>query len=680
MFAKLARLSRLVRRERIPLRGRAMAAIATDQPNASDAVRWLGLVGIAGDARQALFCHPVSSASYVVRARPGDALRTGCALHPDVREKNSGGCAFRVTVRGTNAGSITREVVVAPTDRRWRDLRVPAPVDREAAVTIELSTRVPDGASGDYAWGLWGDPSIERRRPLGETRQMVVRAWATASRAGARAAVRELRATGEIDERTAAYRRWAEAHAPDAPALDAMRAEAAALPFRPRISVITPVYNPDPRWLLACIDSVRSQVYPDWELCLADDASTSEAVRAVLRQQMSPRVKVTRLERNAGISAASNAALAMATGEYVALLDHDDELTPDALFRVVAHLNAERDTDVVYSDEDKRDEDGKISEPFFKPCWSPEHLLSAMYTCHLTVARRALVDRVGGFRLGYEGSQDHDLFLRMSEVTQRIDHLPRVLYHWRRTPQSTASAGSTKPWATDAGKRALEDYLRRNHIDGEVVLGGVPGLYRVKFAVVGSPRVQVIRVGDATPTQAINAAVRASGADHVVIVHDGLHPLDDGWMSAMLEYSQQPAIAAVGAKVQYADGRLRHIGMVTCLDAGPAPVFDGYPPDVYGYFSSAIGVRNYAAVSGECLMTRREVFDRLGGFDERLPWLGADVDYCVRSRQAGYRLVFTPYARLQYTGTPPQRPRGTPIDDPYFNSNLSHATADYGLD
>jgi O-antigen biosynthesis protein len=307
--------------------------------------------------------------------------------------------------------------------------------------------------------------------------------------------------------------------------------------------------------------------------------------------------------------------------------------------------------------------------------------------------------------------------LRLSEVTPRIDHLPRVLYHWRRTPESTASAGSAKPWADDAGRRALADYVGRQRIDAEVVSGGVPGLYRVRFAIHGEPRVTVLVVGPAvtaedlrartayrnielTPIDSasvdlvatINAAVARVTSDHLLFVDATLEPLDDGWLTALLEYSQQPHIGAVGARIEYADGRLRHIGLVTCTACGPSAVFHGHGAETYGHFSSAIGVRNYSAVSGECLMTRRSAFEAVGGFDPGLPWIGADVDYCLRIRRGGLRIVSTPYARLRvanraardrsYVGvTPALRDKwGAVLDaDPYYNVNLSRSSPDYEL-
>ena len=692
MIRTLRRLASDLVFDRRPLRAQPLSAVETDLPSPADAVRWLGAIAIRGLAREALFCHPRSSASYDISVEPGDLIVASAALLPDVWDRNRGGVEFTVSVHNpvdgaTRSASLLSRPGTHPRDRAWRPLSVGAPVSRPSRVRVTFATRVPEGAAGDHAWAAWGDPSVVRRRPAGAVTAALNRALATSVRYGPRAAVRELRASALVDPRIAAYRRWARTHVMDGAPPDAFVDAARRLPYRPLISIITPVYNTDPRWLRACIESVRVQAYDNWELCLADDGSTRAETRAVLEEQTDPRIKITYLETNARISAASNAALALASGEFIALLDHDDELTSDALYRAAEHLNHARDADVLYSDEDKRDADNGLSEPFFKPCWSPEHLLSAMYTCHLTVARRSIVDRAGGFRVGYEGAQDHDLTLRMSEITSRIHHVPGILYHWRRTPESTASAGSAKPWADDAGKRALEDYLRRNAIDGDVLSGGVPGLYRVRFAIRGTPMVSIVaergtaerlhRVRERTRYEHVEIVTSTADArgDHLLFLDPGLEPLDEEWLTAMLEYSQQDAIGAVGARLTYSDGRLRHIGVVTCLDAGPAAIFEGHAADSYGYFSSAIGVRNYAAVSGECLMTRREVFARLGGFNANLPRFGADVDYCARVRAAGLRVVFTPYARLQYSGAAPERRWLTSGDDPYYNRSLSRGSA-----
>ncbi len=707
-----------------------MAGLHTDNPNPADAVRWLGPIDVAGQTREALFCHPTSRVEYSVAVRPGDRVTGFVSLLPDVWQKNVGGVEFSTTVTTVDSRQTGHAIRVDPgrrsADRRWRRFALPVRVDREQEVTITLSTAVPAGERPDHAWAIWGDPAIEHPLPLAEILRTLRARVSRARGAGLGAIWREWASESQTDDAVSRYRAWFEPRILTPDALTKMRDDAERLPYRPVISVITPVYNTDPRWLIACIDSVGRQAYPHWQLCLCDDASTSTETRAVLDAQSDPRIHVVRLDRNSHISAASNGALRAATGEFIALLDHDDELTPDALFEAAVHLNRAPDTDVVYSDEDKLDPDGGHSDPFFKPDWSPEHLLSAMYTSHLTVARRTLVDRVGGFRVGYEGSQDHDLALRLSDVTRQFHHIPRILYHWRRAPGSTATSGGEKPWAQDAGARALQDWLRRRGLQGAVESGGVPGLYRVRFAICDEPLVSVIIVSPDRNTEAaracadrvreltgyaqvetigadepiacttadVNAAVRRSAGSHIVCVDARLEPINDEWLTAMLEYSQQDAIGAVGAKILYADGRLRHIGLLLGVAPGVARAMHRHPGSSYGYFSSAIGVRNYSAVSGECLMTRRALFDQIGGFDERLPWSVADVDYCLKAAGTGRRSVFTSYAQLrQRSSSSADDP--TPatdaiamlrtiwrdrIDrDPYYNTNLSRLSTDYEL-
>jgi O-antigen biosynthesis protein len=576
--------------------------------------------------------------------------------------------------------------------------------------------------------------------------------------AGLRDALRLAQGAASAGEESERYTRWAAAHTPAPADLDALRAEVDALAARPRFSVVTPVYNTDPKWLRACIESVRAQVYPDWELCLADDASTRPDTIAALREyeRADPRIRVTYLERNVNISGASNAAVALATGDFVALLDHDDELTPDALFRMAEHLAAHPDADVIYSDEDKLDLAGRRCDPYFKPDWSPEHFLTCMYTCHFMVARRSLVERVGGFREGYEGAQDYDLVLRLMEATDRIHHVPRVLYHWRKLPESTASAGQAKPWALDAGRLALEDYVRRRALDAEVLPGAAPGLYRIRRAVRGTPLVslivptagrlrgvdgrqvdlvaaclrsvvqkttwphyEIVVVADAAGVQPttmkalegarhrvlrleadgpfnfsrkINAGVAASEGDHVVLFNDDLEVIASEWLTAMLEYSQDEAVGAVGAKLLYPDGRLQHVGMVLGVNGVAAHAFHQHPGSSPGYASGAVSVRNYSAVTAACLMSRRAVFDEVGGFDEAFPIDFNDVDYCLRVRQAGYRIVYTPYAQLYHHesasfGARVQDPAGVEEmrrrwghvleRDPYYNPNLTRDYPDF---
>ena len=594
---------------------------------------------------------------------------------------------------------------------------------------------------------LW---SRIRRRPLAELAGV---ARAAIGRYGWLGAIQRLRHYGVSPDLQAVYPSWCERHALDEPRIAAMADEIDRLTYRPLISIITPVWNTDPRWLRACVESVRGQVYPHWELCVADDASSSEGTRQVLCELANdPRIKVARLAINSHISAASNAALSMASGDFLVLLDHDDELTPDALFEVVRSLNDDPAVDLNYSDEDKLDLEGRRCDPYFKPDWSPDHFLSCMYTCHLMAIRRRIVEDIGGFRVGYEGAQDYDLVLRVMERTTRIRHIPRILYRWRKLPESAASALDAKPWAHEAARRALADHLERTGQDAEVLPGAASGSFRIRYRIRGSPLVSIIiptRESSAAETplklclqslvnthyarfeivivsdtrdvpnwigdlsianrirwealeqrdgfnfsEKINSGAAIARGEQLLLLNDDTEALDDDWLEAMLEYSQLEGVAAVGAKLLYPDGRLQHIGLILGVCGVAAHAFHQHPGSSFGYASSAVGVRNYSAVSGACLMTRRAAFDELRGFDPRFPVDFNDVDYCLRARAAGYRIVFTPYARLIHreqdsTGLRQPDAREEAMfrarwpdvlrRDPYYNPNLSTEYPDYRL-
>jgi GT2 family glycosyltransferase len=756
---------RHLRKRSLPLRLSAPVSQHTNQPPDVVAIQWVGPMTIRHVTFEALLCHPASRLEHRLRVRGGTEFVTACAISPLAWAHAPSAVEFQATVRIDATGwSAARTVAIDPaarfTDRRWHELRIPLPSSTEPAdVTVALETRVVGGGSDAACWAVFGEPRFEWRRPGGEVRQSLDAFTARLRSGGLREALSAAKRAPSAEEAATLYARWVAATTLSPARLAALQTEIAALPHQPLISVITPVYNTDPQWLRACVESVRRQAYPNWEHCLCDDASTSSQTIAVLRElEGDPRIRITRLARNGGISAASNAALALARGEFVALLDHDDELTPDALAEVVRAINAEPGTDVFYSDEDKLEPTGERCEPFFKPDWSPEHFLHCMYTCHLFVARRSLVTDAGSFRTGFEGAQDYDLLLRLMERTTSVGHIPRVLYHWRKLPESTASAQSAKPWAADAGKLALEDHVRRRGVNAEVLPGGATGLFRIRRAIIGRPLVSIviptagmlknvggvetdlvaqaiasvtrkttwdhyefIVVADAHGLQdttvralegtrhrvlrhradgpfnfsrKVNEGVAAAEGEHVLLFNDDLEAIDAEWMSAMLEYSQDPAVGAVGPLLLYPDGRLQHVGMLLGVNGIAAHAFHQHPGTVAGYFGSVMGPRNYSAVTGACLMSRRSVFLEAGGFDDTFPIDFNDVDYCLRLRRLGYRIVFTPYARLLHHesasfGARQQDPAGIAEmkrrwaneiqRDPYYNPNLTREFPDYRL-
>jgi O-antigen biosynthesis protein len=483
------------------------------------------------------------------------------------------------------------------------------------------------------------------------------------------------------------------------------------LEHRRLFSLIVPVYNVPEKWLRRCLDSVLRQRYPHWELCIANDASSEPHIRPLLDayRERDRRIKVVHRPERGHISAASNSALSLATGEFIALLDHDDELTDDALLQIAQALELSPTADMIYSDEDKIDEDNFCSDPFFKPDWSPEYFLGCMYTCHLGVYRTELVRACGGFREDMNGAQDYDLVLRIVSQTRNIIHVPKVLYHWRTLPESTASGAEAKDYAYFAAKRALSKYLETNRIDGEVLPGARVGFHRVSFAIRGEPRVSIV-----IPTAGRSAAIRgtrislirnciqsilqkssyrnteivvvdngdlssddgaflnskgvrrltysadtfnlsdkinlgcaAASGEHLLILNDDVEVISTDWIENLLQFSQQADIGAVGAKLVFPSGRIQHAG-VLILGGCPGHPYYNHPEDEVGYFLSVQMPRNYLAVTGACLMTRTELFQELKGFDPAFPLNYNDVDYCLKVHESGLRVVYTPHAELYH--------------------------------
>ena len=488
---------------------------------------------------------------------------------------------------------------------------------------------------------------------------------------------------------------------------ETVAAEAALPTTGPLLSIVVPVYRPSLWYFQACVASVVAQHYQDWELRLCDDGSGDPDLTAAMAEAAAsdPRIHVMALERNGGISKATNRALAGATGEFVVLLDHDDELDPYALAEVAMAVAGHDDIDVVYTDEDKFDELGRPFLPHLKPDWDPELVMSYPYLGHLTVIRRDLLDRIGGFRSEFDGSQDFDVMLRATEQARRIVHIPKILYHWRVVAGSAAGASDAKPWAHDASRRVVEDAVSRRGWEARVEAGPFPGAYHVRHRIQGSPTISVIvpfrdqaaltvtclesierapghpitevvlvdngstdpetralrrLLADRPRTRLLeypgpfnwaainNAAAATCTSDMLLFLNNDIEATSEGWLGAMVERAQDPDVGAVGARLVYPDGSLQHAGVVLGLGGVASHIFIGMPGDHHGYFSWDRVVRSYSAVTAACLLVRRAVFEEVEGFDEAFAVGFNDVDFCIRVTHAGYRNVFTPHAQLTH--------------------------------
>lgn len=505
------------------------------------------------------------------------------------------------------------------------------------------------------------------------------------------------------------YYKWIAEYDANEDSLATLKAEIDVLSSPPRISVVMPVYNTPEPLLRAAIDSVVGQIYPHWELCIADDHSTDERVHGLLREyaERDPRIKVVFRERNGHISEASNSAFALATGEWAALLDHDDLLRSDSLAEVALEIARHQDAQIIYTDEDKLDDELRRFDPYFKPDYSPELFRSQNYFNHLTVHRSDNIRAVGGWRKGFEGSQDYDLNLRIIEriAPDTIRHIPKVLYHWRAVKGSTAAGVGEKDYAYEAGLNALKEHVGRLGFPAEVAPATGAPYYRVTFRapepqplvsliipakdkakltkgcissildkttyrnfeillidnnsvesktraynreIAAHPQVRVISYTEPFNYSAINNfAAREAKGTILGLVNNDIEVIDGDWLREMVSWAAQPDIGCVGAKLLYADRTVQHAGVVLGVGGVADHSYRGLKSVDGGYFGQALVLRNASAVTAACLLVRKSVFDEVGGLDEEsLKIAFNDIDLCLKVREAGYRNVWTPYAEL----------------------------------
>ncbi len=478
---------------------------------------------------------------------------------------------------------------------------------------------------------------------------------------------------------------------------------------RPLISVVMPTYNPKSEWLIAAIESVRKQIYPHWELCIADDASTDKTIRPILERyaREDSRIKVVFREQNGHISLASNTAIELASGEWIALLDHDDLLSEHALFWVADVINKDPNVGLIYSDEDKIVAEGKRINPYFKCDWNVDLFYSQNLITHLGIYRADILHHVEGFRVGFEGAQDYDLALRFIEhlEAKQIHHIPRVLYHWRVHGESTAQSTDAKPYAMLAGEKALNEHFQRQKIKASAELVGFG--YRVRYALPDDlpmvsliiptrnglaliqkcvesilkkttyPNYEILIVDNASDDPATlqyfdklktdmrvrvvrderpfnysalnNAAVKLTKGEVLGLLNNDLEVISPDWLSEMVSLALQPQVGAVGAKLRYLDNTLQHAGVITGVGGVAGHSHKYLPCREYGYFGRTIFIQSFSAVTAACLIIQKAIYKEVRGLNDLdLKVAFNDVDFCLRVREAGYRNVWTPYAQLYH--------------------------------
>ncbi|ACK69700.1 glycosyl transferase family 2 [Gloeothece citriformis PCC 7424] len=559
------------------------------------------------------------------------------------------------------------------------------------------------------------------------------------------------------------YQKWLQKNYPTPWELEQKSRLGNCLKYKPLISVIMPVYNPPENYLREAIESVLNQVYSNWELCIADDASTEPHVKLVLNEYLKQdsRIKVIFRENNGHISKASNSALELATGEFIALLDHDDVLTPHAFYELALLLNSHPEADMIYSDQDYMDDQGQLINPYFKPDWSPDAFLANMYTCHLGLYRHSIVKEIGGFRVGFEGSQDYDLVLRFTEKTERIFHLPDILYHWRTHAASTNINPQAKSYAFIAARKALAEALTRRKEPGAVFdIPNYPGCYTIRYQIKDPELVSIIittkNLGErldncltsifqkttyqnyevilidngSTEPQALetiehwknrenfrlkyyglelpfnsskinNFAVDKSQGKYLLFLKNETKILTSDWLEKMIEQAQRPSIGAVGALLLYPDNTVQHAGVICGLFGRVGHSHKHYQYGASGYFGRLVYVHNYMAVTGACLMCRREVFEEVGGFEEKLAVSYNDIDLCLKLIDKGYRNLCLPHVVLYHYESKTRGYDSRDTEkfarlmcenmyisqkwqkyinyDPYYNPNLTSKKEDFSL-
>ncbi|MFT5135853.1 MAG: glycosyltransferase involved in cell wall biosynthesis [Arenicella sp.] len=511
--------------------------------------------------------------------------------------------------------------------------------------------------------------------------------------------------SGELlGQNTEDYQLWVRENSLSQQDIVQIKQEIEDFELKPVFSILVPIYNTDPEYLIPMIRSVQAQIYPHWQLCLVDDASPKGYLKRILEHEAAqdPRISIQLNDHNQGIALTTNDALAMAVGDYIALLDHDDELSIDALYENAKAINQYPDIGLAYSDEDKMDMQGNRLEPYFKPDYSPDLLNTNNYVCHFTVIKKEIADEIGGFQDGLDGSQDHDIILRSIQKSERVVHIPKILYHWRKIPGSTAVSYDSKSYAWEAGRKAIEHCLKKSERGVSVEFGTLKGTYRVRREIIGDPLVSIIIPFKDKPelldsclnsildrstyknfeiigvsnnsedpltfermqhfsdldsritfveknipfnfSAICNFGVSQANGEYSLLLNNDIEIITPGWIENLLEFAQRDDVGAVGGKLLFPDGRIQHAGVVAGMVGAAGHTHKFFPGNHIGYHGRLHMVNNVSAVTGAMLMLKTAKFKEVGGLDEdNLAVAYNDVDLCLKLVDKGYLNVFTPH-------------------------------------
>ena len=538
-----------------------------------------------------------------------------------------------------------------------------------------------------------------------------------------------VRLTERMEEQTVDYAKWREGDF----LTDKERQDQKKRKWKQpvKISVLVPAYRTPESYLRQMIESVQAQTYENWELCIADGSGKEESLEKIVSQYAAKdsRIRYQLLDKNEGISGNTNAAIRMASGEYLAFFDHDDLLAEDALYEAARAIE-EQKAELIYTDEDKvRADLSEYFQPHFKPDYNPDLLCANNYICHLVVVKKELADRVGGLREEFDGAQDHDFLLRITERTDRIVHIPKVLYHWRIHKASTADNPASKLYAYQAGQKAISEHLKRLGLEAEVSQTKDFGFYRVSYPVQGTPLVsivipnkdekdtlkaclesikekttypsyEIVIVENNSQTSEIfeyykeingkdgirvvtwkepfnyskinNFGFQYAKGDYVICLNNDITVITPSWIEEMLGYCQRPGTGIVGVRLYFPDDTIQHAGIIVGMGGCAGSLFVGMNRKRTGYMHKAALVQDLSAVTAACMMVKREAFEAAGGFEESLAVAFNDVDFCLKVRRAGYLVVYNPYAELYHYESKTRGLEDSPEKQRRFQSEIEY--------